>query len=61
MTEHRDVVGLLCNLCTSFFNSTINILILGVPTLKLRIVIIILPTDRPDAILLPIKQKIKFA
>ena len=36
-------------------------LFLVVPTLKPMIVIIILPTDRPDAILLPIKQKIKFA
>ena len=36
-------------------------LFLVVPTLKPMIVIIILPTDRTDVILLPIKQKIKFA
>ena len=25
MTEYKDVVGLLCNLCLSLFNSMINI------------------------------------
>ena len=51
MTEYRDVVGFICNLSISFLTSIISIIFLAVPTLKLRIVIIVLPTDRPDAIL----------
>ena len=51
----RDVVCFTCNLCwnnsPSFFSSMINIFILDVPTLKLRIIIIILSIDRPDTIL----------
>ena len=50
MTEYRDVVGFICNLSISFLTSIISIIFLAVPTLKLRI-IIVLPTDRPDAIL----------
>ena len=50
MTEYRDVVGFICNLSISFLTSIISIIFLAVPTLKLRI-IIILPTDRPDKIL----------
>ena len=44
MTEYRDVVGFIRNLCTSFFKSMINIFIFRCTNFERRI-IIILPTD----------------
>ena len=52
------------NISVSFFNSKISIFILDAPTLKLSIILIILPTDQPKIILptaCTTKNKVTFA